>query len=407
MNVNTNPKDIDKFFDHKLDKIYPSEQELRNKLLSGEKLKFYIGADATAPKLHLGHLIPILKLKYLQELGHQIIFLIGDFTARLGDPTDKAEVRKLLSVEEVNENASNFKNQIAKYIQFEGTDNDAMLVFNADWHSKLTFADVIDLASNVTVQQMIERDMFSERINSKKPIYLHEFLYPLIQGYDSVELEVDGEFGGRDQTFNMLMGRTLLKNYKNKDKFVITTHFLLSAEGESKMSKSVGNCIFIDDKAEDKYAKVMSIPDNLIVHFYQMATDKNSDEIIAIEKRLDSGEDPMSIKKTLAFEITEAHDGTENAHKAQKHFEDSVQNNQVPENAPTFSRNAINSESISLKELLAITNLLPSNAEAKRLTRSSAIEVNGEVITDFNKEFTTAELNNIRVGKKNWLIFKD
>lgn len=407
MQINTDPQAVEKFFDHKIDQIYPSVEKYKELLLSGRRLKFYIGADATGPKLHLGHLVPILKMKYLQELGHEIIFLVGDFTARLGDPTDKSETRKLLSEEEVKDNAAEFRSQIAQYIDFEGGENPANIVFNSQWNNALKLSDVIRLASNTTVQQMLERDMFAERVKANKPIYLHEFLYPLIQGYDSVYMEVDGEFGGRDQTFNMLMGRNLLKSYKNIDKVVITTHFLLSADGENKMSKSIGNCIFIDDPAQEKFVKIMSIPDKLIGHYYRLATDRPLSEIEVIEEKVARGENPMQIKKELALEIVTFHDGEEQAKQAQFYFENTVQNNEIPESANTLSRNSLSAEKINLKDLIAKTNLVESNAEAKRLIRAGAVEVNGIVESDLMKEFDVKTLESIRLGKRQWLKFTD
>lgn len=403
--TNTDERTINEFFDHKIDQIYPSEDNLRSELLSGRRLKFYIGADATGPRLHIGHLLPVLKLKKLQELGHEIIFLVGDFTARLGDPTDKSEVRKVISEEEILKNASEFQAQIAKYIDFEGGENPASIVFNSEWNSKLNLEDVINLASNTTVQQMIERDMFQDRLNSNKPIYLHEFLYPLIQGYDSVHMEVDGEFGGKDQTFNMLMGRTLLKNMKDKEKFVITTHFLLSSDGKTKMSKSIGNCIFINDSPEDKYAKVMSIPDDLIVHYYKFATFKSLEEIEDTEKNLEAGEDPMQIKKSLAHEIVTIHDGEEKAKKAQEFFEKTVQNNEIPENATEINKSDLETGDVSLKDLLNKTGLVSSNAEIKRLIRAGAVEINGEIHNDLNYIINTQDLESARIGKKTWVKF--
>ena len=425
--VNTDKDILNKFFDHKIDQIYPTTEELRRRLESGERLKFYIGADATGPNLHIGHLIPILKLKELQSMGHEIIFLVGDFTARLGDPTDKSETRRILSEDEVKSNASQFQMQIARYIDFDTLDNPAKIVFNSTWSEELSLSDVIQLASHTTVQQMLERDMFEDRINNKKPIFLHEFLYPLIQGYDSVALNVDGEFGGRDQTFNMLMGRTLMKAYKNKDKFVLTTHFLLSADGVNKMSKSIGNCIFINDSAETKYAKVMSIPDDLIIHYYQLATNRTLEDIKQIENRLKTENDPMKIKKELAFEIVTIHDGEEGAKKADQFFTDTVQNNETPENAEQKLRsdllkilqdadeNGINpihvveggEGSYLLIDLLKVISDKFSNSELKRLIRDGAVEINGRMETSIGKVYDIKEVNDIRIGKKMWIKFID
>lgn len=406
MKIITDKKEIEKFFDHKIDQIYPSKEEFEKRLYSGENLRFYIGADATGPRLHLGHLIPVLKMRELQRLGHEIIFLVGDFTARLGDPSDKSETRKILSEEEVNSNASTFKDQISKYIDFDSKENPAKLLFNSEWNSKLTFSDVIQLSSHVTVQQMLERDMFEQRIKNKKPIFLHEFLYPLLQGYDSVAMEVDGEFGGRDQTFNMLMGRTLLKDYKNKDKFVITTHFLLSADGKNKMSKSIGNCIFIDDSPSDKFGKVMSIPDSLITHYYELATNKTAEEIAQIKELLQKNSDPMKIKKELAYEIVLLNDGEKEAIEAQKNFEQSVQRNTAPQNAPTVSRAKFSKPKLPLLQLIAEVSSF-TNSEIKRLIRAGAIEINSVVKTDLAEVFSVSELEYLKIGKKSWIIFID
>lgn len=407
MSINTNPQAVEKFFDHKIDQIYPSVEKFKELLYSGKRLRFYIGADATGPRLHIGHLVPMLKMKYLQELGHEIIFLVGDFTARLGDPTDKSETRTLLSEEEVKTNATQFQKQVQKYIDFTSEENPASIRFNSEWNNSLNLSDIIKLASNTTVQQMIERDMFEERLKIKKPIYLHEFLYPLIQGYDSVHMEVDGEFGGRDQTFNMLMGRNLSKIYKNIEKVVVTTHFLLSSDGISKMSKSIGNCIFIDDTPEDKFAKVMSIPDSLIGHYYELATDRTVEEIREIEQEIKKGNNPMEIKKQLANEIVTFHDGEDSAHKALSFFEKTVQNNELPENAKTISKSIFPRSTVTLKDLLSETGLVASNADGKRLIKAGAIEINGQVINDYMKEFPVSGLESIRVGKKQWLKFID
>lgn len=400
--VNTDPEAVAKFFDRKLDLIYPSKEALEQALLSGKRLKFYIGADATGPKLHLGHAIPVQKMAYLQKLGHQIIFLVGDFTARLGDPTDKSIVRKMLSDEDVDTNAAKFKSQIANYIDFDSDINPAQITFNSHWNSSMNFGDVIKLASNFTVQQMLERDMFQKRIEEQKPIYLHEFIYPLIQGYDTVAMEVNGEFGGRDQTFNMLTGRTLAKNYKEMDKFVITTHFLLSSDGESKMSKSIGNCIFIDDSPQSKFAKVMAIPDSLIPHFYEMATDVDDSFVERIKEEVEKTKDPLSLKKQLAHKVVELNHNKQEADEALEYFERTIQNNEVPHDAVQINRSELG-ESIALKDLLQACKTTLSNSELKRLVKSNSIEINGEVHSDLMQELETSDIEYLKIGKKIWI----
>ena len=404
--VDTSETVISKFFDRKLDLIYPSKDELEKALKSGRRLKFYIGVDATGPKLHLGHIIPVMKMAELQKMGHRVIFLIGDFTARIGDPTDRSAARVMLSEEEISTNIKLFKEQIAPYVDFDLDTNPAQLVTNSTWNSDLTLSSLIDLASNFTVQQMLERDMFQLRLKENKPVYLHEFLYPLIQGFDSVAMQVDGEFGGRDQTFNMLAGRTLSKNLKNIDKFVITTHFLLSADGVTKMSKSIGNCIFINDSAQDKYAKVMAIPDNLIIHYYQLATNLSDADIAKIQEDIDKGTDPMQLKKTLAQTITAMHNGEDQAAKAASFFERTVQNNEAPDEIAEFKRAGLGTE-IETKDLLLAAKLAPSASEAKRLIRSGAVEFDGKKIEDPSSKINPADVSVIKVGKKKWLKLTD
>lgn len=407
--VITDSAQIEQFFDAKIEAVLPSEDEFKKILHSGKRLRFYIGADATAPKLHIGHLLPVLKMAELQKLGHQIIFLIGDFTAQIGDPTDKNATRVKLSKEEVMSNALEFKRQIEQFIDFKSTTNPARLVFNSEWNKELGFADVLELASNFTVQQMLERDMFAKRYKQNKPIHLHEFLYPLMQGYDSVYLEVDGEFGGNDQTFNMLAGRQLLKSYKQMDKFVITTKLLLAADGVNKMSKSIGNCIFIDDSPIDKYGKIMSISDDLIIHYYQLLTNLTADQINQIDQKLKSQDNPMPIKKQLAYTIVDSLHNEAAAQEAQAYFEKTIQKQQMPEDATTIDLKKlsakINNETVTLKNLLVNAQIIQSGSEAKRLITSGAVDVNDKTITDINHILKLDEIKNIKVGKRNWYKF--
>jgi len=402
---------IEKFFDRKIDKVYPSVEEFKKALNSDKKLKFYMGVDATGPKLHIGHVLPFLKMAELQKMGHEIIFLIGDFTAMIGDPTDKTSARVKLTKEEVDNNAKKFLSQIENIIDFKSETNPAKLLYNSEWNSKLGFEQIIDLSSNFTVQQMIERDMFQKRISDNKPIYLNEFLYPLVQGYDSVAMDVDGEFGGTDQTFNMLAGRDLVKKYNNKEKFVITTKLLLSSDGINKMSKSVGNCIFIMDSPEEKYGNIMAIPDSLLLHYYELLSDFTEDDFNILKEKVEKNDNPMQIKKDLAFMVTKMFDGEEMARQAQKHFEDTVQNQLVPEDIEQITKEQIIKTSsergcvitgtISLKDLLVSMGFVTSNSEAKRLIQENAVEVDGEILNDPNSQINF-EPKLIRAGKRKW-----
>jgi tyrosyl-tRNA synthetase len=401
--IETSDEVIEKFFDRKIDKVYPSVDEFKRVLKTGVKLRFYMGADATAPRLHIGHVLPFLKMAELQQMGHEIVFLIGDFTAMIGDPTDKSATRVKLSKEEVTENSKSFLNQIKNIIDFESKENPALIKYNSEWDSKLDFEKIIELASNFTVQQMIERDMFQKRIQNNKPIFLHEFLYPLVQGYDSVAMDVDGEFGGTDQTFNMLAGRELVKAYNNKDKFVITTKLLLSSDGVNKMSKSVGNCIYIKDTPEEKYGKIMAIPDSLLLHYYELLSDMNESDFTSLTEKIKNNENPMQIKKDLAYMVVRMFDGEESAQKAKGYFENTVQNRQIPEEIESISREKLKTEEgITLKDLIVKMGFVDSNSEAKRLIMENAVEVDDIVVSDPNAQVNINAINLVKAGKRKW-----
>ncbi|OGJ12066.1 tyrosine--tRNA ligase, partial [Candidatus Nomurabacteria bacterium RIFOXYC2_FULL_36_8] len=295
-------KKIDELLTRGISFIYPTKEFLENKIKKGEKLTIYLGIDPTGPTLHLGHAIPIKKLSEFQKAGHQIILLMGDFTAMIGDPTDKGAARKQLTHKEVTSNLKNYKKQASSLISFTGK-NPAKITFNSTWLGKMNFEKVISLASNMTVQQMLERDMFEKRMKEGKPIYLHEFLYPLMQGYDSVAMDVDGEIGGNDQTFNMLCGRDLMKTMKNKEKFVITMKLLEDNSGK-KMGKTEGNMIALSDSPEEMYGKVMSWTDGMIIPGFELCTNIPTFEIEKMSKDIHSNlVNPKDLKIRLAREI--------------------------------------------------------------------------------------------------------
>lgn len=354
---------IDELLARGVEKIYPSKEEFKKALESGRKLKIYIGADPTAPQLHLGHSTNFLILKKLQNLGHKIIILIGDFTGMIGDPTDKLAARTQLTRKQVLENAKSYKEQVSKILDFDG-DNPAEIKYNSEWLSKLTPEDFIRLMARVSAQQMLERDMFQKRIKENKPIYLHEFVYPLMQGYDSVAMEVDAEMGGTDQTFNMLMGRQLLKELKNKEKFVITTELLINPKtGKKLMNKSEGNCLGLNDNPQEMFGKILALPDEAIEPVFRLCTN------IDLSKINFSGH-PMELKKKLALQIVSELHSENAAQKAQEEFEKTFQKGEVAENLIR----EIKVRPGKITDQLVEAGIVASKSEAKRLEDQGAIE---------------------------------
>jgi tyrosyl-tRNA synthetase len=360
-------KDVETLLSRSVKEIIPSKEALKEVLLSGKKLKIYIGTDATGQSLHLGHATNYMILERFRRLGHEVIFLIGDFTSRIGDPTDRGDSeRKQLSREDVVENTRSWIDQVRPIIDVDNNENPVKVMYNHDWLSKLTFEDVLSLASNFTVQQMIERDMFQERMKSGKPLYLHELFYPLMQGYDSVAMEVDMEMAGNDQKFNALAGRTLLKKLKNKEKFVFITTLLENPlTGEKMMSKSQGTGIFLDWPAEKMYGGVMSQPDE---NMRQLFTDATWLALEEIEEILKSH--PKEAKMKLAFEITKIYHGEAGAKKAEEDFDKAFSKGGVPEEILTVKIN----KNTPLVEILLEKGLVASKTEFNRLQKDGAIK---------------------------------
>src|SRR3989344_703336 len=311
-------KEINELLTRGVAAVYPSKEFLESRLKSGDKLTIYHGVDPTGPTLHVGHSVPLFKLAQFQQLGHNIIFLIGDMTATIGDPTDKTAVRVPLTKEEVLENSKLYKKQASKIIKFSG-ENPAKLRYNSKWLAKLSLADTFKVYSNITYAQTIKRDMFQKRIAEGKDLYLHEFMYPMMQGYDSVALDVDGEIGGNDQTFNMLVGRDLMKKLKNKEKFVVCTKLLTDSSGK-KMGKTEGNMVALDEDANQMFGKVMSWADGLILSGFELCTRLPMEKIQEIKSKLDNGLNPRDAKLILAGEITAIYHGQKKAREAKKNF---------------------------------------------------------------------------------------
>lgn len=376
---------IDELLNRSVAEILPSKDELRKVLLSGKQLKIYIGTDATGSSLHLGHATNYMVLERFRRLGHKVVLLIGDFTARIGDPTDKGSARKQLTREEVKENIKTWLGQIAPIIDFNDTENPVEIVYNHDWLSKLTFEDIINISSNFTVQQMLERDMFEKRMKEGKPIYLHEFFYPLMQGYDSVELDVDVELCGNDQKFNALAGRTLLRKIKDKEKFVFITTLLENpVTGEKMMSKSLGTGVFLDETINDMYGKIMAQADENIPQLFIDCTYVSMEEIEKIKKQLKDGSvNPRDIKMMLAKEITRIYHGEEKAQEAEEYFVKTVQKKEVPDE---IVEKKVEIKNWKLVDLLVETGLTASKGDARRMIQQNAVRINSEVVSDVDME---------------------
>ncbi len=379
--------------------VLPSEDIFRGALGSGKKLRIYTGADATASQLHLGHSTNFILLEKLRRLGHEVIVLFGDFTAMIGDPTDKTAARVRLTKEQVEENIASWKDQIGHVLDFDAVENPARIVRNSEWLAPLDLSGIIDLASHFTVQQMLERDMFEKRISDEKPIFLHEFLYPLLQGYDSYQLDVDVEIGGTDQTFNMLAGRTLQRKLRNREKFVITTTLLEDPRtGRKLMSKSEGGYVALNDVPQEMFGKIMALPDEVIIQIFIDCTLVSIEDIDTMNQDLKGGTlNPRDAKLRLAKDIVRMyHDGAA-ADEAEQYFIDTFSKRLMPEEVAPL-RVTIGSRLI---DVIAESGLAESRGDAKRKLEQGGVELAGERITDVQHSLTEKDIAQIlRVGKK-------
>ncbi len=395
--INTDPKKIDEILNRgTIVEILPTKKEFREKLLSGEKLRFYIGFDATAPSLHLSHAKNFMLMEKFRKLGHEVIILFGDFTARIGDPTGENSARKQLLREEVACNVKKWKELIEPLMDFKSKDNPPKVMYNHDWLSKLTLEDVISLASNFTVQQMLERDMFQRRIKESKPIRLHEFLYPLMQGYDSVAMDVDVEVCGTDQTFNALAGRTLLKKLKGKDKFVVAVTLMENPKTGELMSKSKGIGVFLNASANDMFGQIMSQGDEMIEILFVNNTYLPLEEI----KKLMSLNNPRGAKAKLAREIVAIYYGKEEAKKAEEEFNKIFRDKQKPSEMKNYKLQTTN---YKLTDLLVELKLASSKSEARRLIRQGGVRIDDVVQKDFEKNIEVRNRMVAQVGKRKFI----
>ncbi|KKS12806.1 MAG: Tyrosine-tRNA ligase [Candidatus Magasanikbacteria bacterium GW2011_GWA2_41_55] len=332
MKINTDKQKINELLTRGVENIYPTSAFLEKELKSGRQLKLYTGYDPTAATLHIGHGITLMKLRQFQDLGHKIIFLIGDFTGMIGDPSDKLAARKQLTREQVLANCKNYQKQAAAILDFSGG-NSVELKYNSEWLGKLNFVEILELSAHFTVPRLLERDMFQERLKKEETIYLHEFLYPVMQAYDSVAMNVDGEVGGNDQTFNMLCGRDLMKELKKKEKFVLTMKLLADSTGK-KMGKSEGNMVALNDAPEDMFGKVMSWADSMIIKGFELCTKISMEEISEMSKSLKKGVNPRDLKLRLASEVVKTFLGEVSAKKAEANFVSKFSKRETPSDIP-------------------------------------------------------------------------
>jgi tyrosyl-tRNA synthetase len=369
--------------------IISGKKELFGKLHSKKKFNIYFGIDPTSTKIHLGHAVPLRKLNEFAKLGHNVTFLIGDFTALIGDTSDKDSERPALTKEEIEENFKTYKKQAEKVLDF----SKIKIRYNSEWLKKLNFEEILKLMQHFSTGDFTGRELVKKRLNDNKRVGLHELLYPVMQGYDSLMLNTDLQIGGTDQTFNMQAGRTLIKDIKNKESFVLTTQILEGTNGR-KMSKSWGNAIWLDDSAIDIYRKVMAVPDEFILNYFLLATNLSAVDIKIYEDKLGKGENPINIKKELAFQIVKELYNEKSATKAQKEFEKVVQNKELPKKSETLTIKA--SDNISIIDV--VSKITKSRSQGKRLLEQGGISIDDNVTKDLGFELKNNQV--LKIGKR-------
>jgi len=378
------------------------EEELKAKLersiRENQPLTIKLGLDPSAPDIHLGHAVVLRKIKQMQDLGHKAVIIIGDFTGKIGDPTGKSKTRKQLTDEQVKENAKTYAEQIFKVLDPEKTE----VRFNSEWLGALNFADVIQLAATTTVARMLERDEFTKRFQANEAIGVHEFFYPLMQGYDSIAIHADLELGGTDQTFNILMGRSLQKAYGQEPQAAMFVPILEGIDGVEKMSKSLGNYIGVNEPAEVMFKKVMEIPDSLIIKYFNLATDEHPDRIGEIQAELEAGKNPRDVKLTLAKIITALYHTEEETIKAQEFYAQAFAKKGIPDDIPEMVLQPEEKTLLDLVKRFVSEKYVVSSSEFRRLAAQGGIQVNGERLEDLGMSFTEKETV-LRIGKKKFV----
>ncbi|MFQ6678490.1 MAG: tyrosine--tRNA ligase [Fidelibacterota bacterium] len=373
--------------------------KLKRSLDEDKPLIIKLGCDPSRPDLHIGHGVVLRKMRHFQDLGHQAVLVIGDFTAMIGDPSGRNKTRPNLTLEEARANAESFVDQAKVILDIETL----KIVYNSDWLNKMIFSDVVELASNYTVARMLERDDFTKRYQSEIPISLHEFLYPLAQGMDSVELRADVELGGTDQKFNLLVGRDLQREYGQEPQCIITMPLLEGTDGVEKMSKSYGNHIGLMDSPEDKYGKIMSISDEMITKYFLLAVDANQEKVKIIEKQLSNkNTNPRDVKRELARLLVELYHDKEAAKKAENHFDNVIVSKNVPDEVDEY----IIKETTSLVDIIANSGLTKSKGEARRLMKQNAVKIDGKTCDNINQTINPGDNKVIKVGKRRFLKVK-
>lgn len=386
---------IDTLLTRRVVKVLPSREKLAQ-LLRRRKIRLYFGVDPTGPHIHLGHAIPLRKLREFQKLGHEVILLFGTFTAQIGDPSEREERRKPLTFAQIRKNMATYKDQVGKILNLKKT----KIEYNHHWLGKLTFPDLLKLTSHFTISQLLEREMFQRRLKKGKEVWISEFLYPLMQGYDSVVLNVDLEIGSTDQTFNMLVGRKLQKIYNRKEKFILTTPMLIGLDGK-EMSKTYKNTVNLTDPPGEMYGKIMSLRDSLIIQYFDLCTDIPSGRIKTMEKKLKEGRvHPMDLKKKLAWEIVRMYHSATKAKEAQEEFERVFQKRKLPLQVKEIR---VKKRKWNIITLLLTTKLCASKSEAKRLIRQKAVDIDGRTIVNPQEEIELAKEVIIKIGKRQFI----
>lgn len=395
MKIDVTSKKIKEVLTKGVENILPSRERLK-RIMEKRKIRLYLGIDPTAPELHLGHAIPLRKLKEFQELGHEVMLLFGTFTAQIGDPSERDIKRKLLTLTQIKKNMATYKKQASKILDFLKV----KIKYNADWLAKLTFKDLVRLTSYFTVSQLSERDMFQRRLKKKKEVWVNEFLYPLMQGYDSVVMNVDLEIGSTDQLFNMLVGRKLQRIYNKKEKFILTTPMLVGLDGR-KMSKSYGNTVNIMDSPNEIYGKLMSLKDDLIVQYFKLCTEVSGEKIKEIEENLKLKKiNPRDAKARLAREVVSIYHNRKTAQMAEREFNRVFKEKKIPSKIPEIK---FKEKKLNILDLLIKTKLARSRSAAKRLILQKGVKINKAVVKDWSKIIKIKKGIIIQVGKRKFV----
>jgi len=386
--------------------IIPEEElkeKIRQSLINNKPLIVKLGLDPTAPDIHLGHTVPLQKMRQFQDLGHQAVIIIGDFTGRIGDPSGKSDTRKPLTEEELHKNAETYKQQIFKILDPQKT----RIEFNASWLAKMNFADVLKLASHCTVARMLERDDFAKRYAEERPIGIHEFFYPLMQGYDSVALQSDVELGGTDQKFNLLMGRTMQKDFRQSPQIALTTPILEGLDGVHKMSKSLGNYIGVYESPREMFGKTMSLPDELMIRYFELVTKVDVQEIRKLEKGLTEGTvHPRDLKMRLGWEIVRIYHGEEDASGAKEEFIKMFQKKEAPDEMPEYKPEELGADAegkINIIDLLVNAGLASSRGESRRLIEQGGVKLNDLKVSDTESSVALSGGDILKAGKRKYI----